>query len=175
MTTAGTRASVPSVDDVGTTARWILPVDDGDNVASVTGKFLGFATSRREQHERGRSGRASAVHALDETTGKPYALAGERCGACRWFEARIFRIDDANDPLDGQFVVHYVGASVVPNETQRSRVAYADGGHALIETATSRNLGQNRVFITPPMARALAMAANYDRDVEHAWVNRAVE
>ncbi len=181
MTAAGSaRGAPPGLTDVGATGAWTLPVDDGQAVTTFPGRLLGYADSRRGQHElEGASrNRLGAVH--DVVDGQPYARAGQRCGACRWFEVRIFRGGRGCRRVNrcehaGEFVIHYTGATVVPGEVHRSRVAYADGGHALIEQATSRNLEQNRVFITPPMARALAMAANHDPDVEHAWVNRAVE
>ena len=165
------RGAPPGLDDVGRTGAWNLPVDDGKDAIAFEGKFLGFADSRRARHEL--AGRRPAVH--DVVDGKPYARPGERCGACRWFEVRIFRVGRDEPEHAGNFVIHYTGATVVPDEVNRSRVAYADGGHALIEQAVSRNLEEQRVFITPPMARALAMAAKYDADAEHAWVNRAVE
>lgn len=184
MTTAAARArpgNVPGLADVTKVDRWTLPVDDGAAELVVRARLLGWSTSERHDHEDGsraavgRPGRrVGAVHDAD-AAGRRFARPGERCGACRWFEARVFRVEDPGSEHDGEFMIHYTGASIVPGEVDRNRVAFADGGHALVELAVSRNLGQGRVFITPPMARALAMAANHDPDVEHAWVNRAVE
>lgn len=164
-------ATLPDADAVGVTGDWVLPTDDGDDVVELRGVFLGLGTSHRPQHyqHRGR-----------------HAAPGERCAACRWFEPRIFRELRAGGQLTpgptdptrrealGRYLVHYAGRSVVPGEVTRSRHEWLSGPHEVIEALTTRRVASNEVFLTPPAARVLAQAANWDVTLEEAYVDRAV-
>jgi hypothetical protein len=113
--------SLPSAELVGREAIWILPT------ISVHARYLGFATSKREFH--------SPQH-----RDRPAAPNGTRCGACRWFEPRIFR------ELDGQhrFLIHYAGLTSVPGETPRLRHEWVRSGYEVIEALTTRRRDPNR-------------------------------
>jgi hypothetical protein len=175
-------AVLPGRDEVGRSGAWDLPVDDGTGHQIIRGTFIGFATSQRREHELGRYIRGELVDVTHFATPdrELYAEPGQRCGRCRWFEPRIFRLDPDPDVPPAQrnvprYAIHYTGATRVPGESQRSRLAIVTGAHSLLEQATARDVEQRRAFITPPMARCLAMAAEYDEDVERVWVNRAVD
>src|SRR5437660_535458 len=79
MTTVGqvtTTPEPPTSRDAGREDDWRLPLDDGRFV-EFHGRFLGMGSSHQRRHKR---------HAGD------YAETTERCGACRWFEPRIFTV-----------------------------------------------------------------------------------
>lgn len=116
--------------------------------------LLGDASSRRDEHTHDRER-------------DPYVPPGGRCSACRWFEVDIYRTDA------GTYVVHTVGASVVPGERRRSRVTETTSAYEVIELLTVRPYGKEP-FITAQSAGALAQAAELDDDVRDAYINRAV-
>lgn len=145
-------AELPDDDEVGTRGVWLLPTDDSRSTVEVRGKFLGMASSRRERHD-----------------GHPPGMPkppGMRCSACRWFEPRIFKLDS------GGYLVHFAGRSAVPGEVVRGRYETARTEHEVIEQLTTRRQ-DGETKLTPPAARALAMAAGNDEDIEFAYVNRA--
>lgn len=157
MTTRTERApALPTGDDVGRVDDWILPLDDAPTgVTEFRGRFLAFVSSRRLRH---------ADHE------GPFARAGERCSACRWFEPRIFRVD-AED--GGGYVVHYVGGTIVPDEVMRCRADRVLTAFEVVEALTTRR-GAQEPFLTIPAAKVLAQGATYDDDLNEAYVNRAV-
>lgn len=157
-------ASLPGDPEVGQSGTWNLPLtDDQDqtDVLTFTGRFLGVWSSRRPYHSR-HDGQ--------------FADPGERCSACRWFEPRIFRVDDADPgaPLERDgYVVHYVGGTIVPGEVMRCRADKVATANEVLEVLTTRR-GDKAPFLTVPAARVLAQAATYDDDLDNAYVNRAV-
>lgn len=66
---------LPEVDRAGDIDDWVLPGKEGD--IAFTGYFLGVASSRKQHHR---------LH-----YGRDFAGPNEKCGACRWFEPRVFR------------------------------------------------------------------------------------
>lgn len=154
-------AFLPDRELVGETQTWMLPdraASDGNTW--VTAQLLGVASSRRDRHS----------HATE--------LPGptERCGRCRWFEPRIFLVDDRDENLPrGRFLVHFAGRSSLPGETVRGRSLWVRTGFEVIEALTTRRADTESVYLTNPAAQVLAQAAAADADIEHAYVNRAVE
>lgn len=144
---------------------------EGDEFA-FTGIRLGHETSYQDQHTH-HPRRAAAKR--------------EKCSACRWFEVSIYRryategIDFETepptifqiDPEPGDYVVHTVGASNVPNEQRLSRIAVTESAFEIVELLTVRKIDE-QPFITVQSSRALAQAAARDEDVRDAYINRAV-
>lgn len=151
-----TDLELPVNVDVGRVDRWVLPTDDGAGEVEVDGIFLGVSSSYRDRHAH--------RPAID------YAAPRERCTACRWFEPRIFRETSG----DRRYLLHLAGRTVVPDERTRSRHQWLLSPHEVIENLTTRRVSANEVFLSPPAARVLALAAEFDEDLEHAYVNRAV-
>ena len=131
-----------------------LPVPGGSE--TITAQLLGYATSHRMRHNK---------HANEQ-----FAIPGEKCPACRWFEARIFRL--ATDHDGAIFAVHTQGPSLVPGEIMKCRLAYGQSGYEVVELLTVRKA--DAIFLPAASSRALAQAAGLDRDIETAYVNRAV-
>jgi len=178
--------ALPRRGEVNARRLWRLPTvnrqdrDGPPNFVEFNGKFLGFSSSHREVH---------GVH----TGGDTYARARiDRCAACRWFEPRIFRVDDVAEDYSGaenaRYLVHFGGFSIVPGEQIRVRHEWLTSAFEVVEALTTRrsNRFEGEVdeddprppsmssYLTPPAARALAMAAANDDDLQHAYVNRAV-
>lgn len=125
--------------------------------APFTGRIIGAGTSESRDHN----------HPGDYMT--PGIASGERrlkCSACRWQETTIFVTDD------DRFVVHTVGRSIVPGESDRHRVTFTSSAYEIVEVLTVK--GNKEPFLPDPSARALAQAAAVDDDVQEAYVNRAV-
>jgi hypothetical protein len=146
-------AVLPDVEDVGLSGEWILPDEDGNSIVELNAKLLGVSSSHWDRH---------VGHKPNE-----YVEPGERCGSCRWFEVRIFR-----DTESKQYMIHYAGRSIVPEEKTRSRYEWLNGAHAVLEALTTRRVAG--VYLTPPAARVMAQAAGQDKDIEEIWINRAV-
>lgn len=146
-------AVLPEVEDVGLQRDWILPNNDGSSTVELNGKLLGVSSSHWDRH---------VGHKPEE-----YVAPGDRCGACRWFEVRIFRDQD-----NKQYMIHYAGRSIIPEEKTRSRYEWLNGAHAVLESLTTRRVAG--VYLTPPAARVLAQAAGQDKALEEVWINRAV-
>lgn len=119
--------------------------------------FLGVGSSRQERH----FGHPSTRYA-PKPTGK-----GEGCGACRWFETRIFKLGD------NEYVLHHAGRSIVPGEQDLCRYEEAFSPYEVIERYTVRN-NVRPPFITRPALLALAQAASFDSTLRDAYENRAV-
>jgi hypothetical protein len=157
---------LPTVESVGLIDTWRFPVG-ADVGMSLYGKLLGVVSSRRPIHDKSHEGRA-------------YARRGDQCGACRWFEPRIFReIYDECEPVSnpsqshlGRYLIHFAGMSIVPGETNRLRFEWAVSPHEVIELLTTRH--DRSVFLTIPAARVLAQAANFDADLKEAYLDRAI-
>lgn len=149
---------LPRTEDVGRTGRWTLPKGEGDDVVVIEGTFLGVASSRREHHR--------------DHAGRAYADPGQRCGACRWFEPRIFygRVEGTDGP--DAYLVYRVGATVVPGERNLVGLEWLTSPFEVVEALTTRREGT--AFLSIPAARVLSQAANFDRNLERAYVDRAV-
>lgn len=171
---------LPDASDAGLVRRWYLPVDEQgssreDPEHYITyARFLGLGTSHTNVH-RPHDG--------------AYVARGDRCNACRWFEARIFRelelppgvddVVDVTDPADvrlGQYVVHYVGGTIVPGEVPLCRYEVTPSAFMVIESMTTRQTTDRgpEVYLAKPAAHALASAAQFDVNLREAYINRAV-
>jgi hypothetical protein len=147
---------LPMEDELNKVGRWQLPAGrDDDDVEDVVieGRFIGLGSSEHRTHKD---------HAGE------FAERGGRCGACRWFETRIFRLDDGTG-----YLIYNVGVSVVPGETHFVTVERARTPQEVVERYTQRRNGE--VYLTSPSARALAQAAGYDDGMHDAYVNRVVQ
>jgi hypothetical protein len=127
---------------------------------TFTGVLLGVSTTYQPTH----------------TCPEPHGHAPKsvRCGACRWFETRVFRLVDHDTAvLQGRrYVLHHVGRSIVPGEVNLPRYELVGGGHEVVEAYIVRKEGAVP-FITKPGAKVLAQAAQFDGEIEDAYVNRA--
>ena len=148
---------------------------DGETFGFL-GKPLGVGSSRQDDHRH-------------DVARDRYAPRGVRCSACRWFEVAIYRryvtegIDLETDPKrpriypvdpePGDYVVHTIGASIVPGETRLSRITPTDSPFEVIELLTVRKRDDDP-WIPAQSARALAHAAEFDDGLREAYVNRAV-
>lgn len=155
--------ALPEADRVGDYGHWV--VSSREQILEFDGRFLGMSSSRREVHEH--SGVAAAGW-------------GGRCGACRWFEPRIFRetysprgpTDD--EPEWGRYLILFSGRTVVPGETTRTRHEWVRVPHEVVEVLTTRRVATRTAYLTGPAARVLAQAAGLDDELNDAYVNRAV-
>lgn len=161
-----TRVDLPTARDVNTRGAWELPVGRAGQVHLLAdATFLGFGSTERTKHTN---------HASD------YATPGVKCPACRWYESRLFKVHDEHAH---HYVVHHVGASVVPGEVYLHRYEDAWSAHEVIELFTIRphpddsapDARPRAPFLTRPGAHVLAVAAGFDEEVSFAYVNRAVE
>lgn len=145
---------LPQQDELGTEGEWFLPAPTGEDSAEliVRGTFLGMGSSRHLTHKF-----HSGAH----------ADRGGRCGACRWFETRVFRLSG-----DRGYLLYHVGVTTVPGESQRVSSDVARSPEEVLEVYTRRRDGE--VYMTAPSARALAQAAGYDADLRDAYRDRAV-
>lgn len=148
---------------------------DGETFGFL-GKPLGVGSSQQNDHRH-------------DVARDRYAPRGIRCSACRWFEVAIYRryvtegIDLETDPKrpriypvdpePGDYVVHTIGASIVPGETRLSRITPTDSPFEVIELLTVRKRDDDP-WIPAQSARALAHAAEFDDGLREAYVNRAV-
>lgn len=150
-------AELPDETSCGIWADWTLPTGDSRDVVRFRGRFLGMSSSRRSEHAGHRSDRPRPPN--------------QRCGACRWFEPRIFAIDPADSR--GAYLVHFAGRSTVPGEIALSRHEFVRSAHEVVEVLTTRRVTAPVPRLTQPAARALAQAASHDDEIEFAFVNRA--
>jgi hypothetical protein len=159
MTTSHSPPPLPGGDQSGHEAEWYLPtttVDDPDvtsGTLTLRARFLGVGSTRFDRHT-GHAGRFVAPEG--------------RCGACRWFETRIFRVG-LND-----YVLHHTGVSRVPGEVDLHRHQRVYSPHEVLEAYTVRRAAEGRAFLTRPAARALAQAVAFDPDLRDAYETRAV-
>lgn len=148
-------SNLPSVRRVGETGRWELPVDVDDEteeIVTIEGVFIGMGTSHTGFHRHHRGN---------------YAAKNERCGACRWFETRLFKL------TDGDYVLYHVGATIVPGELVFHRMGRARSAYEVVEMYTDR-ARDGTVTMTKPAARALSQGAGFDAALRDAYVDRAV-
>lgn len=147
---------LPTLESVGLTQEWVIPTG-GNRELRFHAKLLGVVSSRRPVHDRSHAGRE-------------YASQGEQCGACRWFEPRIFR--EVSRTMLGRYLVHFAGMSIVPGETTRLRYEWAVSPHEVVEVLTTRH--DRSAFLTIPAARVLSQAANFDAELKEAYLDRAI-
>lgn len=134
-----------------------------DGELDFEGTLLGTATTRENQHW--------------PHDGK-YARRGERCKACRWSEASIYKVDgiygiytpDQNTvpdtsitPPEAPYLVYTIGGSIVPEETNPMRILWVHRGWDVIEglVFNQRLGGANR--------EAAEQAAKVDEDIRNAY------
>lgn len=164
MSTIGSHSNGPTV------MRYVISGRDGE-VLSFDGRLLGYASSHRESHDH-------AVSHDDSGVLVTFAPPGERCSACRWFEVRIFEVEnevnDAERLVDrrGRYLVVTAGMSQVPGEVEMRRVSWTDSGYEVVEILTQRR--GERPFLPAPSARVLSQAAAWDNGIRDAYVDRAV-
>jgi hypothetical protein len=151
-----------------TPAQHWLAVIHPRGAVRIKGKQLGHASSQAQEH---------SGHAVGE-----YATRGKRCSACRWFEARIYHVDEIHpedftlllpSEVAERYLVVTVGFSVAPGETPYVRATFTSSGYEVVELLTIRKSGEEP-FMPVVSARALSQAAEDDRSIRDAYVNRAV-
>lgn len=146
---------LPMEDELNHVGRWELPpgrdAEDCEDLV-IEGRFIGLGSSEHGTHKD---------HAGE------FAERGGRCGACRWFETRIFKLTDGTG-----YLIYNVGVSLVPGERNLVSVERARTSQEVVECYTRRRDGD--VYLTTPSARALAQAAGYDDGMDDAYVNRVV-
>lgn len=132
-----------------------LHTETGDH--TFTGKIMGASTSEASYHN----------HAGDFLApGRTPDGRRTKCSACRWLETKLYVTDT------DKFVVHTVGRSIVPGETDYARVTFTPSAYEVVEILTIKS--GKEPYIPVPSARALAQAAQLDDDIHDAYVNRAV-
>lgn len=164
LMTDSTLPALPGLDDLGSDGTWKLPRENG-GIMSVDGTFLGLSSSRRSEHERFDRATSRTVPAHP---GRTYAAERQQCSACRWIEFRIF--DDRRTEL---YVVHRIGASVVPGDRTLIDIRTFTGPAGLVQSFVSpwaRN-GSRHLF-TRVASDALWAAADYDADIERMILKR---
>lgn len=168
MKTADTVTAVPDAAMLNRTVICTLPMDGTEDV-TIGGRLIGVHSSRRDTH---------TDHA-GEFASRPQSATDRinRCSACRWFELRVFTLTSFQDAPASGYLVYFWGATAVPGEQQRRRHIRADSAWSLVESLTQRSRlpsGQSNIYLSRPAAAVLAMASGYDKNVQDAYVNRAV-
>ena len=145
----------PAGDQAGAHGDWTF-VDLSGRYTKLTGTFLGAGTSYKPDH---------MYH-----KGQPYADKKQRCSRCRWIEVRLF-----SETATDRYLLVTRGASAVPGETERVTCTLVHGPFQAVEAATTRREEPGgEPFLIRPAAMALAQAAQHDKAVKEAYVNRAV-
>ena len=137
--------------DIGASDTWEFCDTSTNECVNVTGKLLGFATSRHTRHN----------HHRNEQPIKP-------CHACRWFEVRIIKVDGASL----EYVVSYQGHSILPGEKMRDTVCKTSSPYTVVEVLTMHQAGST--YIPRPSRIALSEAASRDTGIEQVWIDRAI-
>jgi hypothetical protein len=137
---------------------YTLETDQADY--DFEGVTLGASTSQRGFHNHEEDFLPAVMHSLESNARR------RKCSACRWFEVRIFRTDG------GKFVAHTVGRSIVPGETDYSKVIFTDSATDLIDKLTVRGVAEP--FLPAPALRALEQAADKDEKINQALDDREV-
>lgn len=159
MTVLEEARELPTRAEAGVFRIWNLPEHE-----EFVGQFLGVGSSYRPRH---------TAH-QGEFAGK-----GVKCHACRWFEARLFRL---GEEADGDYLIYNVGRTIVPGETQRYKWDNVISPYEVVEIFTTRRLNtsaepgssQWSVHLSIPAARVLSQAAAFDVGLKDAYVNRAI-
>lgn len=111
-------------------------------------------------------GEASSYRDIHSNHPESFALPGQRCSACRWFEVKIYR-EDAGD-----YLIELAGKTNVPTEKDRHRVEQTSSPHAIIDLLTQQDNG--RPFIPLVSRRVLAEASAHDTAIEEVYIRRVV-
>lgn len=141
-----------------------LDLPGGEHVYTFWGVLLSEASSHRPEHLAHRG---------------QFAAPRETCSTCRWTEVAIFKQTMAPSLTPGNFVksddyvIHRVGRSIVPGESDRFTVDIVGSGFEVVEVLTTRRDGREP-FLIPQHARILAAASHLDEGIREAYVNRAV-
>lgn len=146
--------NLPQNRDVGTSGEWTIPTDANGTQRTINGRFLGIGSSFQPEH--------------GDHLGE-FAVPGERCHMCRWFESRIFRLDGESD---GGYLILNIGQTTVPGEKVRIRAETAQTGFEVLEILITRRRGATPT-LSIPAARVLSQAAGFDASIKEAYVERA--
>lgn len=158
---------LPQPRNVGQRSLWTLPIGSSEPLR-ISARFIGIGSSARYRHQ-------------NHFEGAEFARPKQHCNACRWFETRIFRLvahaDEEGDLAGANYLLHHSGVSIVPDEVIHYRHETVRSAHEVIEAFTIRKSSPAGVpqppFLTRPAARALAQAAGFDAELEHAYTQRA--
>jgi hypothetical protein len=158
---------LPRRNNVGQRSIWTLPISQSEPIV-ISARFIGTGSSERHRHQ----------NHLDDAE---FAQPKQHCNACRWFETRIFRLVELAHEEGGlagaNYLLHHSGVSIVPGEVVHYRYEAVRSAHEVIEAFTVRKNSPAGVaqppFLTRPAARALAQAAGFDAELEHAYTQRA--
>lgn len=149
---------VPDPNDIGHVVRHQV-YDQFGNPTLFEGVLIGHGTTQRDEHS----------HPLGQS-----AKAGQRCFACRWYEAYIYHVTKLlGGDLDARFMVATVGGTSVPGERTYYRSHATSSGFEVVELLTIRKTG-SEPYMATSAARALAQAAEVDDVIREAYINRAV-
>lgn len=149
---------LPGREMVGKAGTWTITDQDGVSL-TFSGELLGIGSSWRERHQN---------HPNTE-----FAPPRTHCSTCRWTEIRVFGTDPEDGKALGQYLVVKAGVSTIPTEKTFLRWDWSVSGHEVLDILTTRR--GSDVFLTPPAARALAVAAEFDSGMRDAYINRAVQ
>lgn len=151
--------TLPGPQDLGRYGVWVLPMQDGTKI-DFEGYFLGMSSSRKAVHEN----HAGSLYGTNGVNGT-WTSPDHRCGACRWFEPRIFVQGD------GQrfYGLYKLGATIVPGETNRISFEEAAGAFELIELLTVPKNGKAQLTI--PGRRVITQAMGYDEELKGAYLD----
>lgn len=148
----------------------------GDVEIEIRGALVGFATSKRDDH----------THPINSTS-NTFADPKQRCSACRWFEVRIFTVqnqygeectcntttnlhdaDCSEIPISGKYLVLTYGITTVPGEETKRRASWTNSPYEIIELLTQS--GTSGPFMPSTSKRVIAQAAAFDDDIRQVYV-----
>lgn len=138
---------LPDKEEGGVHGTWKV-TDRNGTTAEFAADFLGFGSSYRPSHN----------HIFP-----PHAPRKSHCSTCRWSETWVFQ--EGRDDPSAKYVVISYGRSAVPGEITFVTFGYAETVRELFEVLTLQPNGKH--VITPPVSRALTMAASYSDDIDH--------
>lgn len=139
---------MPDRSETGFEGPWRIATKEFDRTGgtySFNGIFLGIGSSQKGGHE----------HPPDEFPKNQ----GEKCGACRWTEVRLYRLEGAKL----RYIVHVAGRSSIPGERQYYKIEYVDEPELVVMTLTTRRGGQPHIGHVG-MA-VLQRAADFDDEI----------
>ena len=114
MTTRDTSA-LPGISELGDHGVWVLPTDANGATTEFEGYFIGVSSSRKQEHEN-HEGSPFGVS-------RTWTSTSRRCGACRWFEPRIFVLGGvevlSQNGRGRMYGLYKLGATIVPGEINR--------------------------------------------------------
>lgn len=142
-----------------------------DATTALRAQLLGSTSSQKTKHNH----EPDNPPVKDTYTAAP-STNTRPCAACFWTEIKIFRIpEDAEIPAyirnRGKYAIYQAGSSSIPGKDIYTKLIFTDSYHEVIEILVTRHHNQPPT-LTATAARALAQAAAYDEDLDHAWTNR---